>query len=139
MPNKIVSQQTQWYWVIIIIETGLGILLILPEIAPLLWIRYVLGALFVLYIPGYAIVRTLYANKTIGVIERNVLSVGLSLAVVPIIGFILDFTPGGIGLPAIFSTLIIVTTAVSTFALYQQMTKRTESYNGDSVYIENQE
>jgi len=139
MPNRIVSKQTQWYWIIIVIEIGLGVLLILPEIAPLLWIRYVLGALFVLYIPGYAIVRTLYANKTLGFIERNVLSVGLSLAVVPIIGFILDFTPWLIGLPAIFSTLIIVTTAVSTFALYRQMTNDTESYNEDSVYIENQE
>jgi uncharacterized membrane protein len=139
MSHRVFSKHTQWYWIIIIIETGLGILLILPEIAPLLWIRYVLGAIFILYIPGYAIVRTLYANKTLGFIEQNVLSVGLSLAVVPLIGFILDFTPWRIGLPAIFSTLIIVTTAVSTFALYQQITNTTESYNEDSVYTENQE
>ncbi len=74
MSHRVFSKHTQWYWIIIIIETGLGILLILPEIAPLLWIRYVLGAIFVLYIPGYAIVRTLYANKTLGFIEQNVLA-----------------------------------------------------------------
>lgn len=139
MSNRVFSEQTLWYWIIIIIETCLGLLLILPEIAPLLWIRYVFGAIFVLYIPGYAVVRTLYANKTLGFIERNVLSIGLSLAVVPLIGFMLDFTPWQIGLTAIFSTLIIVTTAVSTFALYQQMTNGTEPYNVGSVYTGNQE
>ena len=121
MPNRIFSQQAQWYWGIIILESGLGVLLFLPEIVPLLWIRYVLGALFVLYLPGYAIVRTLYADKTLSFIERNALSIGLSLAVVPLMGFILDFTPWGIGLTAIFSTLMIVTTGVSTIALYQQL------------------
>lgn len=139
MTNKFFSKHTQWYWIIIIIEAILGILLLLPEITPLLWIRYVLGAIFVLYIPGYAIVRTLYATKTLDFIERNVLNVGLSLAVVPLIGFILDFTPWRIGLTTIFSTLIIVTTTVSTFALYQQITNSTEHHNEDSIYTKNQE
>lgn len=139
MTNRFFSIHTQWYWIIIIIEATLGILLLLPESTPLLWIRYVLGAIFVLYIPGYAIVRTLYATKTLDFIERNVLSVGLSLAVVPLIGFILDFTPWRIGLTTIFSTLIIVTTTVSTFALYQQISNGTEPHNENSIYTENQE
>lgn len=139
MPNRIFSQQAQWYWVIILLESGLGVLLFLPEIVPLLWIRYVLGALFVLYLPGYAIVRTLYADKTLSFIERNALSIGLSLAVVPLMGFILDFTPWQIGLTTIFSTLMIVTTGVSTIALYQQLTNSTESLNEESIYTENQE
>jgi uncharacterized membrane protein len=137
MPHKIFSKHTQWYWIIILIEASLGILLLLPEIAPFLWIRYVLGAIFVLYIPGYAIVRTLYARKPLGFIERNVLSIGLSLAVVPLIGFILDFTPWRIGLTAIFSTLIMVTTAVCTLALYQQMTNGSEPFNEGAIYTNN--
>lgn len=139
MPKRIFSQQAQWYWIIIILESSLGVLLFLPEIVPLLWIRYILGALFVLYIPGYAIVRTLYADKTLSFIERNVLSIGLSLAVVPLIGFILDFTPWRIGLTAIFSTLMVLTTGVSTIALYQQLTNSMESLNEETIDTENQE
>ena len=139
MSNRIFTKHTKWYWVIIILEIGLGALLFLPEIVPLLWIRYVLGVLFVLYIPGYAIVRTLYAEKTLSFIERNALSIGLSLAVVPLIGFILDFTPWRIGLVAIFSTLMMVTTGVSTLALYQQLTNSTESLGEEIIYTENQE
>ena len=139
MSNRIFSKHTQWYWVIIVLEISLGVLLFLPEIVPLLWIRYVLGALFVLYIPGYTIVRTLYAEKTLSFIERNALSIGLSLAVVPLIGFILDFTPWRIGLVAIFSTLMMVTTGVSTLALYQQLTNSTESIGEETIYTENQE
>lgn len=92
-----------------------------------------------LYIPGYAIVRSLYANKTLGVIERNALSIGLSLSLVPLIGFVLDFTPWRIGLPAIYSTLMIVVTGVSTLALYQQMVKDSLSPDENATHTENQE
>jgi uncharacterized membrane protein len=125
----------------VIVEISLGVLLVLPEIFPLIWIRYILGAIFVLYIPGYAIVRVLYADKTLGLVERNALSIGLSVSLVPLIGFILDFTPWRIGLTAIISTLMIVVTSVSTLALYQQMIKDTAhpSAGEDTIYTENPE
>jgi uncharacterized membrane protein len=125
----------------VIVEISLGVLLVLPEIFPLIWIRYILGAIFVLYIPGYAIVRVLYADKTLGLVERNALSIGLSVSLVPLIGFILDFTPWRIGLTAIISTLMIVVTSVSTLALYQQMIKDTThpSASEDTIYTENPE
>ena len=123
LQNKFFAKIPRWYWIIIILEINLFIFLILPESVPLIWIRYCLGTIFVMYIPGYALVRSLYAGKPLDPIEQNALSIGLSLSLVPVIGFVLDLTPWRLGLSAIISTLVIVTTGVSTLALYQELTK----------------
>ena len=60
-------------------------------------IRVVLGLPFILFIPGYILVFTLFpAKKTdrgIDIIERVALSLGLSIAIVPLIGLGLN-SPG---------------------------------------------
>lgn len=76
-------------------------------------LRAVLGATFVLFAPGYAIIATLFPeagdSETSGnrsnwgfrfpprdgvtVLERVVFSVGLSVAVVPLVGLALNFSP----------------------------------------------
>ena len=61
--------------------------------------RIVLGVLFVLFFPGYTLVAALFpARNSIGRIERLALSFGLSIAVVPLIGLGLNYTPWGIRL-----------------------------------------
>lgn len=139
MQNRFFSKIPQWYWLIIILEISLGILLFLPEIVPIIWIRYGLGAIFVLYVPGYAIVRSLYAGKTLDNIEQSALSIGLSLSLVPVIGFILDLTPWRIGLATIVSTLMLVTIGVSTLALYQERAEVNVSPDRKVTYVENHE
>lgn len=62
-------------------------------------VRYVLGAFYVLFLPGYAAVEALYPRgDEIGPLERLALSIGLSLAVVPLIGLALNYSPWGIRL-----------------------------------------
>ncbi|WP_276257991.1 DUF1616 domain-containing protein [Haloglomus litoreum] len=94
-------------------------------------LRIVLGLPFVLFVPGYAFVAALFpeagegpvdeeledpeaveASRDGGIdgIERVALSFGLSIAIVPLIGLVLNFTPWGIRL-----TPIMV--AVSGFTL----------------------
>lgn len=139
MQNRFFSKIPRWYWLIIILEISLGILLFLPEIVPVIWIRYGLGAIFILYVPGYAIVRSLYAGKALDNFEQSALSIGLSLSLVPVIGFVLDLTPWRIGLATIVSTLMLVTTGVSTLALYQERSKVSVSPSREVVSVENQE
>ncbi|MBI5253781.1 MAG: DUF1616 domain-containing protein [Euryarchaeota archaeon] len=45
---------------------------------------------------------------TIDSVERTALSVGLSIAIVPLIGLILDKTPYGIRLPSVLASLVFV-------------------------------
>ena len=60
-------------------------------------LRIALGLAFVLFFPGYTLIAALFPRKEqLGGIERMTLSFGLSIAVVPLIGFALNYTPWGI-------------------------------------------
>jgi hypothetical protein len=84
-------------------------------------LRYVLGSIFTLYIPGYVLVEALYPyEKDLKPLERVALSIGLSLAIVPLIGLILNYTPYGIRLNPIIASLSIYTIALSLIAAYRK-------------------
>lgn len=67
--------------------------------------RIVLGLAFILFFPGYSLVSFLFAEREdLETIERIALSFGLSIAIVPLIGLLLNYTPFGIRLePVLFS------------------------------------
>ncbi len=73
-------------------------------------LRIILGFPFVLFFPGYALLTALYPRRaTISGIERTALSLALSIAVVPLIGLLLNYTPLGIGLESmLYSTLAFI-------------------------------
>lgn len=56
------------------------------RVYPLVYARYVLGSIFVLWLPGYTPIKALFLTKEIDNIERIALSIGMSLALVPIPG-----------------------------------------------------
>ena len=79
-------------------------------------IRAILGLPFVLFFPGYALTAALFPRKDdLDPIERIALSLGLSIAVVPLTGFALNQSPWGISLIPILAsvTLFIVLTATA--------------------------
>jgi uncharacterized membrane protein len=84
-------------------------------------IRTVLGIPFVLFFPGYALITALFPKKTdLGIIERLTLSIGLSLAVVPLIGLALNYTPWGIRLYPIITSIFILTLLLSILSNYRR-------------------
>jgi uncharacterized membrane protein len=85
-----------------------AVVLLVPSLGP---IRIVLGLPFVLLLPGYVLVASLYPRKEdLDPIERAALSFGLSIAIVPLIGLALNYSPWGIRLNPIlaFVSLFIV-------------------------------
>ena len=80
-------------------------------------LRIVLGIPFLSFFPGYTLVAALYAKKEgIGGIGRVALSFGLSIAVVPLIGLILNYTPWGIRVEPVLYTVasfILVTSIIA--------------------------
>ena len=102
-------------------------------------LRFGVGALFVLFVPGYALISALfpaaakpagsdepaaeprsvlpgrlYAKSGINGVERAALAFATSLAVVPLIGIALSFTPWGIGvLPAVAALAGVTLSAVA--------------------------
>jgi uncharacterized membrane protein len=81
-----------------------------------------LAILLVLFVPGYVLVAALFPkNKEIDWIERIALSFGLSIAVVPLLGLLLNFTPFGIRFAPILATIAIFTGGVGYVAYRQRM------------------
>jgi uncharacterized membrane protein len=91
----------------------LAIIAWLPD-AP---VRVVLGLPFVLFFPGYTLIAALYPRRDdLDGIERLALSLGLSLAVVPLIGLVLNYLPWGIRLLPILTGLTLFIAACSVAA-----------------------
>lgn len=80
-------------------------------------IRTILGVLLVLFLPGYALIASLFPKKNdLDGIERAALSFGLSIAVTPLIGLALNYTPFGIRLDPILVSLSAFTVILCVVA-----------------------
>jgi len=86
--------------------------------------RIALGLPFVLFVPGYVFIFALFPEKPgrhrgIESIERVALSLGMSIAIVPLIGLGLNYTPWGIRLEPIVVSLLIFVTGSSMVGMYR--------------------
>jgi len=69
-------------------------------------LRIALSFICLLFFPGYALISALFPKQgTLSLVERSVLSVGLSIAIVPLIGLALNYTPWGIRLNPILTAV----------------------------------
>ena len=95
---------------VVLVLTLLTILFVLVPTFEKTVFRTVLGLPVVLFLPGYALIAVLFPRKNdLDAIERIALSFGLSIAVVPLIGLVLNFTPWGIRLlPIIISLTLFI-------------------------------
>ena len=83
--------------------------LTISEDSLLLPARWVLGLIFCFFIPGYCLLGALFPSKEMDMVERFILSVGLSLAILPIIGIILSITIGRIDSQTTVLSLLVFT------------------------------
>ena len=113
------------------LTVSLGTLLVvyaLPDDFPLVF-RWVLGSVFVLFIPGYVAVEALFPKgRELDGIERLALSVGLSLALVPLVGLLLNYTPWGIRLDPIMISLTILTVGLAIVAFARRFRLSVERF-----------
>jgi uncharacterized membrane protein len=73
--------------------------------------------LLILFVPGYSLIAALFPKKNdLDGIERTALSFGLSIAVTPLIGLLLNYTPFGIRLEPILISLSVFTIVMSITA-----------------------
>ena len=80
-------------------------------------VRIILGLLLVLFLPGYSLIAALFPRKDdLDGIERIALSFGLSIAVVPLLGLALNYTPFGIRLVPVLVVLSVFTVSLAVIA-----------------------
>ena len=104
-----------WFWAVLAVTAvSLIVVAATPDVFPLNVPRWVLGSIFVLFLPGYSMLQLLFPKGSeLDSLERFALDIGLSLAVVPLIGLMLNFTPWGIRLIPIVISLAGFTIIVS--------------------------
>ncbi|RLI06946.1 hypothetical protein DRO24_04065 [Candidatus Bathyarchaeota archaeon] len=112
------SLRSLWFWLLSsLIAVSLSLVFLVSR-PPLVYVRYILGSIFVLYLPGSMLIEALYPRgEELEPLERLALSIGLSLAVVPLIGLVLNYTPWGIRLTPVSISLAIFTGAMAIIAL----------------------
>ncbi len=114
----------------VVLATLLTNLFVLAPVLRETPVRIVLGLVFVLFVPGYAFIAALFPEEGTGPVddregpdaeapvedergisglERVALSLGTSIAIVPLIGLVLNFTPFGIRLVPILASVSLFT------------------------------
>lgn len=111
---------TLWFWISLLI-VALSITTIILRTGILAPLRYLLGTIYILFMPGYALVEALYPREgDLRPVERVALSIGLSLAIIPLIGLALNYTPWGISLSTIIPSTSAYTVAMLLTAAYRK-------------------
>ena len=139
----IFSKRALWYWIIITlsITTSLSVFALPEANYPLTYLRIALGILFVFFLPGFTFIKVLFpkgvplktASENLDKIELVALSLGLSLALTPIVGLILNYTPWGITLTTITLSLLGLTVTFASVALLSEYKTKTIQTNERSL------
>ncbi len=118
--SYMLSPLSLWYW------EGCGLVvfsLVMTAVTSGIWVylRYILGGLLVLYLPGYSLIGFLYyKKKDLDELTRVALSLGLSLAIVSLIGLALNYTPAGLTLTQIAASLALFVLIMITLTLWRK-------------------
>lgn len=105
-----------------VVWTALTIIAVYLPIVNQTPLRVILGLPLVLFIPGYVLIAALFPRADdLDWIERIALSFGLSIAVTPLIGLALNYTPWGIRLDPILVSLSLFTLAMAIAATLRRV------------------
>lgn len=107
-------QLSGFAWMAIVGVTVLMVILMLVN-PNALWI--ILSVPFVLFLPGFGMTFILFPGKSLGIPERLLLSVGLSVAFTALSGLILNWTPWGLQTKSLWIFLLL-SLAVEIAAIY---------------------
>lgn len=84
---------------------------------PIEILRVIFGSFFVLFMPGFAWSFVFFAKDEIDTIERIALSFGLSIAIIPLVIFYLNYLLG-VKITLINSTIAILFLTLIPVAIY---------------------
>jgi uncharacterized membrane protein len=106
---------------LIVIWVAVSIMVIYLPVLNTTPVRYMLVLPVILFIPGYCLIAALFPKDgDLNLIERMVLSIGLSIVIVPLIGLGLNFTPEGIQLESLVISLTLFTFVMIIITCYQR-------------------
>jgi hypothetical protein len=130
------THEAIWYWSALATATiTVALVLTAPEGFPWNYLRSTFGIIFVLLLPGYAFIKALFpaqmpiktSTQNLDTIERIALGFGMSIALVPIVGLLLNYSPWGIRLTSLVPSLFALTLAFATAAVIREYQTRRQA------------
>lgn len=117
------SNAAYWYWVTILLMVFTALIVLfstLESIDLIMYTRYFLGSIYVLWFPGYTVVRAIFPKGELKNIERIMLSLGMSLASVSLVGLLLSYTPSGLNTGSVTLSMFGLTITSASVALIRE-------------------
>ncbi|MDR0461575.1 MAG: DUF1616 domain-containing protein [Nitrososphaerota archaeon] len=115
-----------WYWLVMVITIVTVVAIFAIPAGSYSWgfLRQILGALFILFLPGFAFTQLLHSMQP-SLLEpwrsdklvHVGLSLGLSIALVALTGLALNYTPWGIRLTPVTFSIAALTMVSATLAV----------------------
>ena len=141
LANYLRTDAAIWYWLTIAAEaiTAIFVFTISEDGYPWIYVRNVLGVIFVLFLPGYAFMKALFPINMPSMtsiahlekIERIALSIGMSMAIDSILGLLLYYSPWGLDLTTIVPVLLTFTSVFATASVIREhLVKKPDSKKG---------
>jgi DNA-binding Lrp family transcriptional regulator len=126
----IFSDKAYWYWITIVLSFSATLsTFTIPENAyPEVYTRYVLGTIFIWFLPGYSFVKALFPatvpvptkSTELDLIERVALGIGMSIVLVILNGFVLNYTSFGIRTTSATLSLLALTIAFAVVGIFRE-------------------
>lgn len=116
------SRLALWFWAALAVMgvAALSVILIPSEAFPIAYVKWALGFVLILFLPGYFFIEMLFPErKSLDGIERVTLSVGSSLAISPLTVLLLNFV-FYIGRDPVLVSLALVTFIFSWGAVFRR-------------------
>jgi len=123
------TKRASWYWITMILATTTAVTVFtVPEAYPIVYIRYILGTIFVIWLPGYSFIKALFpvkpplktSSESLDRLERLLLSICMSFVLVSILGLLLNFSPWGIRLTPVILSLLTLATVFATAGIIRE-------------------
>ena len=116
------SLKARLYWIIMVLNvTAIASVFIIPENAfPIVYVRYLFGSIFAFFLPGFCLIKALFPQKELDPIERAILSVGISISIVPLVSYLLNLTYWGINIVNLTLSLAVLTVTFTAVAFWRE-------------------
>jgi len=112
---------SRYLWFLVVICLAFSTIIVIffldEEINLIAYARYILGSVFILFLPGYTLLKALFPQREMSIIYETTLSVVLSMSVVIIVSFVLNFTSWGITLISETIILLVVTVSLAIISI----------------------
>jgi hypothetical protein len=120
--DRLFSAKGLWFWSTIglALATGVAVFMISENAFPLAYVRNLVGAVFMMFLPGFCLIKALFPRKELGGVERGALSVLGSLAIVALTSLVLNFTSYGITVAPMTIGLLVQTIVFAIVGLLRE-------------------